>query len=675
MEKTRKELYEELLTVKDRHADFNRYMEALAALHEHMETLGERDENGKQKPVTDEQRQETMHKIAAVSTEYGRVRLQLSVSPTATREQNAAAFKQMDDMERSLKQVNRQMKHYDPSKGLKTLDDVQERAKQASDLHKLLDDRTNFLRGSSDNYRAVQAALKAVKDGGQAPTREQLLAIKEAAERYKTEKQQNIGNRERPANDYEKNRIDAVEQVLAYANEGLGLPAADNSKERAHREYKVFSQEMPEKLSEGASPEAREAREELLGGRDKTDYRVDKIVQHYQPTPVLDEESISSGGYTREQFKKLSKLDVTGLRIQGDQISNREFAALGVLATLDANIGGKYIAQGKKMVKVEEPNKLFAAENSTFTVTELGRSGGARDGCGAAFEQVDNKARKTAHNALKAYQSGDKEPLAKLIANGVTTTLDYMAHDVEATKFAMTDDQRGFNRMMLTALDAAKRDPQLMQIAEQNGLTKEHLKKAEALRRMDTLQHMAEQAEKKLKQGDLTPTQKEVCMDSMLCMNTMLTATKNAVAQKQNDETSPESQEIEELYAKDDELANQMADTEDEQEKEKLTFEKSCCAYRVAGLTHKLINVPKPIEMLGGNGALKGLQQQVNNIVPDKSGLMKLDGEQLLQTLKDPKLVAPDEAAKQKYANIYNPPAQQPKVEQKQQPQAGGPVV
>ena len=350
------------------------------------------------------------------------------------------------------------------------------------------------------------------------PTPEQLRAIKAAAEKYISEKRETISAKGKTANSYESSRIEAVTSVLAYANQGLGLQAGENLASYEEQRGKVHTE-----MSRGKSEEVRDAYEALAEGKDAVDVQVDRITNVYQPKLKLTDEN-----GTLEAQKDIFTAfdDVDKVMVGGTGISDREFASLGVMAAIDKDIAGKLVTYRSNPVELDKGDPLIAAEGvATSYMGEFGRTDPRI--ADELLENVVNKARTTAHDAVIKYRNGDKAPLAKLIGKGVQSTLDNMAHKMndDDRKKGMEGDQRAFNRLMFTAVDLAKRDPQLMKLAEKQGLTQKNLKRVEGLRRMDELQHMAENAEKKLKAGNLTAAEKEACVDSMLCLNAMDTAT------------------------------------------------------------------------------------------------------------------------------------------------------
>ena len=669
---TRPELYEQLKreiesTDNER---LHSYLAHLKKFNEFMDKLHERNADGERQPVTDEHSSKVKELKLSLLESYWPIRDELWKDQAIVPEQRKQILADMKDMQERVGTVATRVGKGNTEYVDGTIEDVLGKTPwgipatrdRAAQLHKLLGDNTSIFRGSSDNYRAVEKALEAIKKSGQEPTREQLLAVKEAAERYKFEKEETIRDREKPMNEYEESRINAVKEVLIYANEGLGLSAADNQREA-----------MNAQLAKG----------------DSVQDGVNQIVQHYQPKPELHQASLEGKAYTQEQFNKLETLDVKGMKLAGEPISDREFATVSIMAMMTKDVGGKYVTVGAGPVEVAEADRdpIFAAANSSAYVMDLGNKGGARANCGLTFG-VNNEARKVAHNAIKAYQEGDKAPLAKLIGEGVKNTVALSSHFSTNDKtVSMTRDQRLLDQFVFGAVDMVERDPQLMELASKQGLTKETLKKVEGLRRMENVQRMATTAKEKLKQGNLTKTEKEVCVTAVLRWKAMDTASRTAVKERESADTpelakaaqaderqrgiEDERFEIRERYQEVVAAGGKIPEA-DQNRLNELEVQKGVTMQQSMGWNLANINVPAPIAQLGGKGALAQMKQQVNGIIPDKSGLMKLDGEKLLETLDDPKLLAPDAAAKQKYANIYNPPAQQRNAPQKQQ---GGPAL
>ena len=696
--KTRKAIYEELRNMEELGSkEYVKYIAALGAFTEKMDEITERDKEGRQKPINKEQRSDVVALFNDLHAAYGKCMLFTS-NGKWSREQEAEIRKNMQTMQQSASRVANQIKSYNPDKGLKTFAETLGLEKRAAKLHKLLGDKTSVFRGTSKNYQAVQRALETIKESGKAPTPEQLRAVKEAAERYKFEKEENIRDREKPANDYERARIDAVTQVLAFANEGLGLPATDNQMEAVYEDLDIGQ---------------------------KDDLGVQRIVEHYQPIPKVDPNSVGDlkkgASYTQEEFDRLEKLDVSKMRFIGKPIADKDFAAVSILATISKDVGGKYTMNpdlGVAPVEVEHPDIMLAVANISPYVLDIGNTDKVRMGCSKSFGEINNVGRKKAYEAFGKYQNGDKEPLAQLIGEGVKNMLELNGNFQPGKNKgqSLSRDQRMFHQFLVAASNMAKQDPELMALAEKHGLTQNTLKTVEGLDRMGKIQRMATRAGEKLMNNEaLSKIEKEACITSILRWKSMDFVAREEVNGRKN---TPEKQKMSECLDKSEELSdkinaikdakaeelgitsqdspevvlnqrikeakadpnanpadvkkweNELKDMHDKQRP--LRIERSVQNNLAIAWQEANSKVPAAFSQLGGKGCLAQLKKQVNELIPNKTGLMQLSGKELVGVLKDDELIIKSAEAKEKYANIYNPTKQVQKTEpQKQQNEPG----
>ena len=131
--------------------------------------------------------------------------------------------------------------------------------------------------------------------------------------------------------------------------------------------------------------------------------------------------------YTKRQFELLKPIDLKGVKVGGEQVTDREFSALAMFAALDPKIA---IEAQKTVGDVEPVFKAFAAdgysrEESGEIIAEsvqemYGRSlMERRSDSGDYFSCAVQPAREKAKQALDAYQQGNKAPLAEILARTV----------------------------------------------------------------------------------------------------------------------------------------------------------------------------------------------------------------------------------------------------------------
>ena len=421
----------------------------------------------------------------------------------------------MQVMDDSLSALNNVIKSTDPTKKAMKLDDMlsevghkeqihekEERerpVREAADLRSLLSKKTSRIRGTSKNFKAVEKALETLMEKGEA-TKKDLLAVKAAAERYLFEKERSIRERDKAKNSYERDRIEAVKKVLAYANRGLERDPAENRLQRA--EDKLTAEEAT------------------------SDIGIEKVVQYYKPKPEFGEDipfqvdpndprRHSGCGISQEQLDGLTRFDTENLKIGGKPLTDKDFAAASVMSVLNTDIGGKYMSAKNvslEPVLVDKPDPLYAMINASPYILDIGNTVGPRDGCGFMFKKVNNVGREATFQAFQEYNAGKPEKLAKLLCGGIKNTLEYTNHfdDFSNAKQTMSRDQLILDGLMLHSLDMLKSDPKLLALASKNGLTKAHFKKAEGLRRMSEIEKKAVAAAEMLAMdGKLTKEEQE----------------------------------------------------------------------------------------------------------------------------------------------------------------------
>ena len=251
-----------------------------------------------------------------------------------------------------------------------------------------------------------------------------------------------------------------------------------------------------------------------------------KTVQSLFGTHPRPLEQYSGKQYQADSFSQLKPVELPKeLKVGNTPVDERLFSNLAFHGVLDKNIvTEKYLAEKRKM-GVPDPEGTFRAEGlSQKEVDKLC----VRKGFGAILSDSFNSAlrsnydgsyfkqiqggRESAEKALRAYQAGDKAPLAKIIATA--------AENVSAgTKSETAATQSGFNDARLTCelLDLLEEDKELKAAAEQQGLTKQMIKDCRGLDLMRDLRQKSLDAEKDLAQAaaehrELSPEEKKGCL-------------------------------------------------------------------------------------------------------------------------------------------------------------------
>ncbi|MCR5339472.1 MAG: hypothetical protein K6E75_13045 [Lachnospiraceae bacterium] len=222
--------------------------------------------------------------------------------------------------------------------------------------------------------------------------------------------------------------------------------------------------------------------------------------------------------FTQEQFGKLTPYDDLNLKAIGGQgqLSNKDFAAIAFFGAL---LPGAYKAAGT--IPDFEGNPISDQDGAecfgTMHTYDLIQANNPRALIGMKVGGMQY-GREKAKEAMEAYATGDKKPLAKLLAYG----LKFMVNeDKQADTLGANLVLRGeMAGRMLAMLD---RDPKLLELmqAGENGMTKEDLLYVRSMIKAAQIYNSAEQAREKLetviKEGrSLSNAEKEKMMTDLL---------------------------------------------------------------------------------------------------------------------------------------------------------------
>lgn len=174
--------------------------------------------------------------------------------------------------------------------------------------------------------------------------------------------------------------------------------------------------------------------------------------------------------YTEEEFAKLKPINIDGLKVGEQQITPQEFASLAFCAGIDPKIGleAQQIA-GDPSFAIEALKKdgFTQAEAEEFILVSSREMYGRslikhRADTGVYIEPAIQPAREKTLEALQAYQNGDKQPMAEILARAAF----HIGNDNRISS-TMEFSLLAQNQLVCNAMDMMERDPELKNMARQ----------------------------------------------------------------------------------------------------------------------------------------------------------------------------------------------------------------
>lgn len=289
---------------------------------------------------------------------------------------------------------------------------------------------------------------------------------------------------------------------------------------------------------------------------------IKQVTDIYAPVPrydaAFDRDDKSTGKYglyDQKEFNSLVKykdLNVKSIQAGESQktFTDEEFAAVAMFASCDPKYaktavmmqrGDRFTEQGLRDLGFPEKDipVIETSQACNFYAQDLFIKP-PRDKSGRFFKDVCNKGRKDAYEAFRDYKNGSKEKLAALIAKGV----NYAARDLACMDEAKMSTQTRANCVMSgKLLDIMEKDPQLKELALQQGMDPEKLKTVEGAKELISISSVARNNEKVLAEyaaEELEPAknQKRLLLKGILkerIINTKIVA-ENTTTNAQTDE-------------------------------------------------------------------------------------------------------------------------------------------
>ena len=208
---------------------------------------------------------------------------------------------------------------------------------------------------------------------------------------------------------------------------------------------------------------------------DSTNIHITNGIRIYGPKPELRPEltrredgdnDLTHKGlmYSQKEFSHLTDIDLKGAKVGGEIVTDREFAALALGASSDPKLG----VEAKKVLGHPEVTiaGIVKAGYSQEEAEEIIAEGAremygrtlliSRSSTGQYFEKAVQPARLKAQEALAAYQAGNKEPMAEILARMVGS----LGREA-TTSNTLGEDVFSQNQMAADAIAMMKRDKDL----------------------------------------------------------------------------------------------------------------------------------------------------------------------------------------------------------------------
>ena len=382
----------------------------------------------------------------------------------------------------------------------------------------------------------------------------------------------------------------------------------------------------------------------------------------YNAKPVFHDEfdnpDMVNPGYRRKDFDAYMKdIDISGYSFGGKPLSDDEFGSLSYLSVIDPELSGGNLAVEGKSVKIENGDIDIALGMLMINTVNYGNDSKLINGIsvqgpdsrlGNSMEWCIAPARNKADNALKAWQSGDPKPLAKIIAEGVTINVNDLRHIDESGK--LNPDHFGRAKMVRGTLDLLKRDPALMQAAKDAGLKDETVKEMEGIIMATRIEKAGIEAKKRLTESvnglrSMSSFEKEQCVTAMQRYDAMM---KDIVEKRKAWEDSDEYEELSmKIVLGDQELIKKYGP--DFKKNSKALEESYRNLYTTIHAQTKLMKRPDVYRILGAEGA-SGLDKLIPQNALDPKKAAEMNSVELAEALE----LAPKREIKTTAKELYD---------------------
>ena len=201
-----------------------------------------------------------------------------------------------------------------------------------------------------------------------------------------------------------------------------------------------------------------------------------------------------------------------------DGISDNDFAVVAFNAAYNVDIfNEQQILDHWPLKSNENSYKDMLRRNRTMYTNDIGLFGPRDNSINHHAEILINPARNKAKEAFEAYKKGDKEPLAKILANGIKElTYDTIRVDKIESK---DGDFAKSTEMLSKSMEFARKDPELFRKVE-NQIGEANMEHVKDMLRLKGMLDKSIESERKLElaaenKKPLTKKEKQECIDNI----------------------------------------------------------------------------------------------------------------------------------------------------------------
>ena len=425
------------------------------------------------------------------------------------------------------------------------LDALEQTTKQLSQNEELIRTMTSPL--AKGNGEVQQKIISSYLATGKVPR----VMTQEQVEREQREQQEQAARKQREQQEQaarkqrEQQEQAARKQREPQEQEARKQQGQQKQEERKQQKQEARKQREPQEQTEREPQAEREQRLEALAKtpvRGDLTWRISRVLDYYSPQPKGDANERKSGVYTDEQLASLTPVNIQGIRIGEKPLTDEQFAALSFAATQDVNIGGAYeIKKGvQKLPENQRSRQRFLCDRVHYGM-DFCQSTGGRKNAGLTLPTIVKDAREKTKAALTQYQSGNKAPLAKLIADGMHSVLNStILHNGTVAETEISGENLGEAVMVSKLLPILNQDAGLKRAALDAGLTEQDIDHARGITKLHQTLAASNAAMQKLRdaaagKAKLGATERKDCVDAALRGKILTKLAREHTVKREND--------------------------------------------------------------------------------------------------------------------------------------------